>query len=288
MPAPLFLSYKTPHHQLSLKVSPEDMQMATDEIRFDNGAAYEKYMGKWSQLVGEVFLDWLAPKTGLRWLDVGCGNGAFTEMLIERCAPAAVQGVDPSEAQLAFARTRPATLVAQYHQGDAMALPFPDDTFDAAVMPLVIFFVPEPSTGVTEMARVVCPGGLVTAYAWDMPGGGFPYETLNAELREMGFVVPLPPNPDASSIVALQDLWTGAGLELIETRAITVQRTFADFDDYWTTVLGGPNVGPILKALTSEEEAILKTRLRARLPVTASGQITYIAWANAVKGRVPN
>ena len=71
--------------------------MGTDQIRFDDGAAYERYMGEWSRLAGETFLDWLAPKPGLRWLDVGCGNGAFTEMLVGRCAPASVQGVDPSE-----------------------------------------------------------------------------------------------------------------------------------------------------------------------------------------------
>ena len=75
--------------------------MTTNEIRFDDGAAYERYMGKWSQLAGETFLEWLAPESGLRWLDVGCGNGAFTEMLLERCAPVSVQGTDPSEEQLA-------------------------------------------------------------------------------------------------------------------------------------------------------------------------------------------
>ena len=75
----------------------------TNQITFDDGAAYERYMGKWSQLAGETFLDWLAPKPGLRWLDVGCGNGAFTEMLVERCAPVSVEGIDPSEAQLAYA-----------------------------------------------------------------------------------------------------------------------------------------------------------------------------------------
>ena len=53
----------------------------TDQIRFDDVAAYERYMGEWSRLAGETFLDWLAPKPGLRWLDVGCGNGAFTEAL---------------------------------------------------------------------------------------------------------------------------------------------------------------------------------------------------------------
>jgi SAM-dependent methyltransferase len=257
----------------------------TNQIRFDDGAAYER---KWSQLLGETFLDWLAPKSGLRWLDVGCGNGAFTEMLVERCAPVSVQGIDPSEAQLAYARTRPATRVAQFHLGDAMALPFPDDTFDTAVMPLVIFFVPDPAKGVAEMARVVCSGGTVAAYAWDMFSGGFPYETLQAEIRGLGIEVPVPPSPEASRIEMMQDLWTGAGLDAVETREITVQRTFADFGDYWTTILGGSSVGPQLAAMSFDDLALLKARMCACLPTDATGRITYSAWANAVKGRVPN
>jgi SAM-dependent methyltransferase len=260
----------------------------TDQIRFDDGAAYERYMGEWSRLAGETFLDWLAPKSGLRWLDVGCGNGAFTEMLVGRCAPASVQGIDPSEGQLAFARTRPAARVAQFRQGDAMELPFPDDTFDAAVMPLVIFFLPDPAKGVAEMARVVCTGGAVTAYAWDMEGGGFPYEALQAEMRGLGVAVPAPPNPGASRVDAMRDLWTGAGLESVETREITVRRTFADFDDYWTTILGGASVGPGLAAMAPETLALLKARMRARLPEDAAGRINCSARANTVKGRVPN
>src|SRR4051812_14784000 len=104
--------------------------VVTDQIRFNDGAGYERYIGKWSQLAGDTFLDWIAPARGLRWLDVGCGNGAFTEMLMNRCAPLSVQGVDPSEAQIAFARARLASPVAQFETGDAMALPFPDDAFD--------------------------------------------------------------------------------------------------------------------------------------------------------------
>ena len=260
----------------------------TDQIRFDDGAAYERYMGKWSQLAGETFLEWLAPKSGLRWLDVGCGNGAFTEMLVERCAPVSVEGIDPSERQLAYARTRPAARVAQFRQGDAMAQPFPDDTFDAAVMPLVIFFVPEPAEGVAEMVRVVRPGGTVAAYAWDMPGGGFPYEALRVEMSELGVAVPVPPSRDASRMEAMRGLWTGAGLDAVETREITVQRTFADFDDYWTAILGGPSVGPSLAAMASEDLALLQARMRARLPADATGHITCRARANAVKGHVPD
>ncbi len=94
--------------------------MTQQPIRFTDGAAYERGMGPWSQLVGEVFLDWLAPQPGLRWIDIGCGNGAFTELLVQRCAPAEIHGIDPSEGQLAFARTRPGTPDAVFLQGDAM------------------------------------------------------------------------------------------------------------------------------------------------------------------------
>jgi hypothetical protein len=86
----------------------------------------------------------------------------------------------------------------------------------------------------------------------------------------------------------LRDLWTGAGLEAVETREITVQRTFVDFDDYWTTILGGPSVRAAAAAMTAGEVAQLQARMRERLPADATGRITYTARANAVKSRVPH
>jgi SAM-dependent methyltransferase len=257
------------------------------QILFNDGAAYERYMGTWSRLAGESFLDWLAPAKGGRWLDVGCGNGAFTELIFERCAPTSVKGIDPSEAQLSYARQRFSSRPAEFVKADAMALPFADDAFDAAVMPLVIFFVPEPAKGAAEMARIAAPGGIVAAYAWDMPGGGFPYAAVREELRGMGVQLSTEPNPDASRLEVLRALWTGAGLEAVETRAIVVRRTFADFDDYWTTVLGGPAFAPVLKSMAAKDLDGLKGRLRARVPAGSDGRITLGARANAVKGRVP-
>lgn len=260
--------------------------MSTNQIRFDDGEAYERYMGKWSQLAGNAFLNWLVPQPGLRWLDVGCGNGAFTELLAEQCTPISLHGVDPAEGQLNFARARPVFQIAQFVHGDAMALPFQDDMFDMAVMPLVIFFVPEPSKGVAEMVRVVRPGGAVTAYAWDMPGGGFPYEALFAEMRSLGIDVPVPPSADASRIDILQDLWIKANLLEVETMEISVQRTFVDFEDYWMTILGAPSVGHKLKAMEPEEIGLLRGRLSTRLQKDGQVPITYSARANAVKGLV--
>lgn len=261
--------------------------MAEHRIRFDDGAAYERMMGAWSRLAGSIFLDWLAPPSGLKWIDVGCGNGAFTELLVERCGPVEVHGIDPSEGQLAFARSRPAGHRAVFHLGDAMALPFAADSFDAAVMALVIFFVPDPAKGIAEMVRVVRPGGLIATYAWDMLGGGFPQEPILVEMRAMGLNPARPPQMGASRMDALQELWTGAGLERLETREIVVQRTFADFDDFWEINLKSPATGAAVAAMKTGDAEMLKSRVRARLPVDAQGRITCGARAHAIKGHRP-
>jgi ubiquinone/menaquinone biosynthesis C-methylase UbiE len=257
----------------------------SNEIRFTDGAGYERYMGEWSQLAGSAFLSWLNPPARLRWLDVGCGNGAFTEMIVKQCAPASVDGIDPSEGQLAFARTRPGTEVARFHQGSAMALPFDSASFDAAVMPLVIVFVPDPLIGVKELARVVGPGGLVSAYMWGQDDGGFPYHVLQSEMRSLGIDVPTPPNPDAAQVDVLRNLWRDAGLADVETDGATVSRTFESFDDYLAIIRLSPSVGRLLAAMSAQDFARLESRLRELLPADRDGRITYSARANFVKGR---
>ena len=73
--------------------------MSGQSIIFDDAAKYERWMGVWSQLLGIQFMDWLLPAKGQRWIDVGCGNGAFTEQILENCVPSEVQGLDPSDAK---------------------------------------------------------------------------------------------------------------------------------------------------------------------------------------------
>ena len=149
-------------------------------------------------------------------------------------------------------------------------------------MALVIFFVPDPAKGVAEMVRVVSLGGTVAAYAWDMAGGGFPLQPVQAELLAMGFAPVRPPRSDASKIDALQNLWTDAGLDSVETRKIEVQRRFADFEDFWATAMLGSTIGPTVATMVASDRDQLKTRVRARLPADGAGRITYGAWANAV------
>ena len=122
--------------------------------------------------------------------------------------------------------------------GSAGSLPFEDASFDAAVMALVIFFVPEPERGVAEMVRVARPGATIAAYVWDIPGGGFPTQPLTELLPSFGIEPLRPPRDDVSTIPALQGLWAGAGLENVVTRSIDVERVFDSFDDWWSSCRG--------------------------------------------------
>jgi hypothetical protein len=120
-----------------------------------------------------------------------------------------------------------------------------------------------------------------------MLGGGYPGEPIRAELRGFGIDLPTAPRIEAARIEALRRLWTAAGLEVVETREITVTRIFLDFDDFWTTTLLAASIGPTLASLSAGDAERLKARVRERMPPDNLGRISYDARANAVKGRVP-
>src|SRR5687767_11238372 len=128
--------------------------MARTRIDFADASGYERFMGRWSRAVAARFLQWIQPRRGARWLDVGCGTGILTEALLDLCAPTSVFGIDPSGAQIEQASSGPAGSRAKFQQADAMSLPFPDASFDIAASALVINFIPDPLTGLVEMRRV--------------------------------------------------------------------------------------------------------------------------------------
>jgi SAM-dependent methyltransferase len=255
---------------------------------FTDGEAYERMMGRWSRLVGEVFLNWLDVPKDLRWLDVGCGNGAFTEELIARCSPSAVIAIDPSDDQLAYARTRAGAKAAEFRVGDAQELLFDAGSFDVAVMALVISFLPTPALAAAEMARVVRPGGWVATYMWDVPGGGVPVDPVYKAIESLGLGSALPPNPEASRCDVMQELWQQSGLVSVCTRVIRIPVAYSNFDDFWhsNTVPIGPQ-GKLIESMSVSAREQLRERLREHLPIASDGRIVYDSFANAVKGRVP-
>jgi ubiquinone/menaquinone biosynthesis C-methylase UbiE len=258
----------------------------SEPIRFQNGAQYDEFMGQWSRLAGDRFLQWLAPPRGVAWADIGCGNGAFTQLIVEGFAPSSVEGIDPSPGQIEFARGSPAAKLAHFQQGDSMALPYASGSIDIAVMALVLFFVPDPAQGVQEMVRVVRPGGQIAAYTWDILEGGFPYEPVFAALLGQGMAPALPPSSEVSRMATTLQLWAAMGLTEIDSTVIEVHRTFETFEEYWRLAEFAPGLSTKLAEAPPDKAKLLQDDVRRRLQSTGEGPFTVRARANAVRGRV--
>lgn len=256
---------------------------------FTDGVAYERLMGRWSRAAGEIFLHWLSLPRGLRWLDVGCGTGAFTTLVLERCAPSGISAIDQSSDQIVFATSDPNSNSIDYRIADALCLPFSDGEFDAATMALVLAFLPDRKRAIAELRRIVKPGGMVATYHWDTPGGGYTQQPLIDALAAMGVPRESPgPGSEDARIDKLGELFRVAGLDEVATRTIEVQLAFDNFDDYWTseTSLTNPIVRPIRDMSETDVER-LKQLLRQRLSIDDTGPIICTARANAAKGKAP-
>ena len=98
---------------------------------------------------------------GLRVLDVGCGDGAYS-VAVSRSGGDVV-GLDQSLPMLEASRTRAASLraVVRLCQGVAQSLPFRDASFDLVLAVTALCWIPEPLVALREMNRVVRPGGVV-------------------------------------------------------------------------------------------------------------------------------
>jgi arsenite methyltransferase len=110
----------------------------------------------------------LALQPGEKVLDIGSGPWFLADEMAAEVGPeGAVHGVDPSESMLAIARRRESS--AQYALGDAVSLPFEDETFDAAIATQVYEYVPDMPAALAEVRRVLRPGGrlLILDTDWD-------------------------------------------------------------------------------------------------------------------------
>lgn len=238
----------------------------SSDIRFEDAELYENFMTPWTKIIGSQFIDWISPAKGKSWVDIGCGSGGFTAQIVEECFPSKVDGIDPSDAQIDFAKKRAFTVPVNFQTGDAMELPYESNSFDIAVMALVIFFVPDPTVGVAEMKRVVKPGGTVAAYVWDIYEGGLPIEDFHSEFRSRDIYYALPPSPEASKYEVLESLWKQAGFCSIDIKKIYVERTFENFDEYWQVNGLSMAIKPIFEKLDNPRiEAEIKSSIQKKL-----------------------
>lgn len=253
-------------------------------IKFEDGESYEKWMGVWSQLVGDQFLRWLSPVRGRTWIDIGCGNGTFTEQIYNRHDASEIHAIDPSREQIDFASKRIVDSKVSFQVGDALKLAFEADHFDYATMALVLFFVPDPAAGVGEMRRVVKPGGSISAYVWDLPGGGVPFGIINAQMRSLDIKQPTAPSAEVSSMDRLEETWLQAGLNEVEVTKISVDRTFENFEEFWDISYLSPPIGAVLSQLPAGVGQQVKKMTQDALAVDDTQPVTINGFANAIKG----
>ncbi|WP_448004319.1 class I SAM-dependent methyltransferase [Agromyces bauzanensis] len=256
---------------------------------WEQGRAYERYVGRWSRAVAPLFLDWLRVPRGRRWLDVGCGTGVLSAAILERCAPASVDGVEPSEGFLEAAVARLGSRVT-FHRAVASVLPIDDASMDAVVSGLVLNFVPDLDDALAEMTRVVVDGGVVAGYVWDYA------DRMELMRRFWDAATDLDPAaaaldegtrfPDCTP-EALTWRFACAGLLDIETTGIEIPTVFADFDDYWIPFLGGQGPAPsYVMSLDEPARERLREHLRELVPAQPDGSIALVARAWAVRGDV--
>ena len=254
---------------------------------FDDGEAYEQFMGRWSREIGKAFLAWLQPPKGAHWLDVGCGTGIFTELICDSCAPASVVAVDPAEAQIAHARKGGTRRKADFRLADAQELPFPDASFDVVGSALVMNFVPNRARAVSEMRRVARPGGLIAACVWDFAAEFSPSGPLRRAMRRIGLDAPLVPGTEASKLAALADLFENGGLKAVTTSSIEIAVSFRDLNDFWLSQTSQYTPATkVIAAMSLRDRKVLMEAVRAELQALPDG-IGYSARANAVRGHNP-
>jgi SAM-dependent methyltransferase len=235
-------------------------------VSFDvSAAAYGRFMGRYSDLLAEPFLDQAEIGAGQRALDVGCGPGALTARLVERLGSEAVAAVDPSPSFVDAAKARFPDV--DVRSGVAERLPFDDDSFDRTLAQLVVHFMTDPVAGLTEMARVTRPGGLVTACTWDHAGGTGPLAIYWAAVRALD-----PGVDDESGLPGtreghLVELCEAAGLTQVEPSVLTVSVRYATFDEWWEPyTLGVGPAGAYVGRLDPPRRAALRARCAELLP----------------------
>lgn len=257
---------------------------------WQSGNPYELFMGRWSSRIAKKFLGWLAIPPNQSWVDVGCGTGSLTKQILDRSQPKKVVAIDSSNEFITHAQQTITNPSAQFRVGLAQTLPLDSSSMDVAVSGLMLNFVPQPETAISEMCRVLKPGGTIGIYLWDYAEG---MEMLRyfwdaaleldkrAEALDEGIRFPICQQDQLESLIQK------TGLEQVEAKPIEVTIIFKSFDDYWTPFLG--KVGPApnyLMRLTQQKRQKLEEKLRESLPINGNGSISLMARTWAVKGIV--
>ena len=255
---------------------------------WSNGNRYERFMGRWSVLVAQKFLEWLNIPPGCIWLDVGCGTGSLTKLILETNQPKDIISIDSSKEFITYAQQSITNPKVSFRVGLAQSLELESNSIDVIVSGLMLNFVPQPEMAITEMIRVAIPGATIGIFVWDYAEGMEMlryYWDAAVELDKKaiqfdeGIRFPICKKEQLTSVVAQ------TGLKQVEVFPIEVKTVFRNFDDYWQPFLGNVGHAPVYNmGLSQDDRQQLENKLRDGLPAGADGSISLMARAWAVRG----
>jgi len=246
--------------------------------------AYDAFMGRYSRPLAITFADAAGVTSGQSALDVGCGPGALTGVLVTRLGAASVAALDPSPHFVeACAARHPGVDV---RLGRAEAIPCDDGRFDVALAQLVLHFVSEPAQVAQELTRVLRPGGTAAACVWDFADG---MQMLRA-FWDAALAMD-PEAPDEARVLRfgrpgeIVQLFEEAGLRDLTETTLTVVCEYQDFDELWNGFLGGVGpAGAYLVSLAPDQRAAVRAEMFARVGAP-TGPFTLSAIARCAVGR---
>lgn len=179
-------------------------------------AASRRYIGPLRPRIDALHL-----QAGARVLDIGCGPGDITTRLGRAVGPGGLAvGLDLSRPMLAIAARDAADNVAHV-RADATKLPFADGAFDAVHSAYAIQLVPDPAGMITEMARVLRPGGRLSLLT---PGDAAPSDSpVNGAVWKFGRIRLLSAN-ELSGLATDAGLTESAGHSLVLSQLLTATK----------------------------------------------------------------
>ncbi len=232
----------------------------TSGFNVHHAAGYEQLMGRWSQKLASLFIDFAGIADGENVLDVGCGTGSLTFALARAADLSQIAAIDYSPVFVEEAMRRNTDPRITIRQADACLLPFEGATFDRALALLVLHFVPEAGKAVAEMRRVVRSGGTVAAAVWDhlggMPAMRMMIDTVAAlsesgrQLRSRYCFQPMMEPGEMKRTFVEQGL-----ADVTETQ-LMIRMEYRSFDDYWAPIAAGEGpLGKYVATLDATERA---------------------------------